>query len=35
MRASFVCLRDMVGAANAEMREEVRLNREMLQRLGR
>jgi hypothetical protein len=34
-RRAFVCLRDMIRAANAEMREEMRLNRAMLRRFGR
>jgi hypothetical protein len=35
MRAAFVQLRDMVGAADAEMREEQRLHRELRRRFER
>lgn len=35
MRAAVVQLRDMVRAADAEMRAEARLHREMLRRFGR
>jgi hypothetical protein len=34
-RASFVCLRDMIRAANAELRETEVLHRQMLRQLGR